>query len=135
MPGNGQAGIPPERWERMEILVVDDDPAIVTVIRTHLEEEGFAVDSACDGHDALEKLQRRGYDLVITDLDMPRLDGMSLQREARQRGMTPRWVVITGNPADPRLRNVESAILYKPFSLATLSTLVRELDASAPKAR
>jgi CheY-like chemotaxis protein len=68
------------------ILVVDDDAAIRHLVGTTLAEEGFEIQEAVDGADALAKMGAEAYDAVVSDLQMPRLDGLSLLREIRRRG-------------------------------------------------
>jgi two-component system chemotaxis response regulator CheY len=65
------------------ILVVDDSESIRQLLSFILERAGFGVDSAIDGQDALTFLDGRTFDLVLTDLNMPRMDGISLIRRVR----------------------------------------------------
>jgi CheY-like chemotaxis protein len=71
---------------RGRILVVDDDALIRHLVAVTLAEEGFEVQEVEDGVDALDKLARGGYDAVVSDLQMPRLNGLSLLTEIRRRG-------------------------------------------------
>lgn len=71
------------------ILVVDDEPNIVALLRLYLEKEGFAVIAARDGDEALALHQRHDPDLVILDLMLPKQDGFDVCRELRRRGGTP----------------------------------------------
>src|SRR5450756_3130 len=71
------------------ILVVDDEPNIVELLRLYLEKEGFAVIAARDGDEALALHQRHDPDLVILDLMLPKQDGFDVCRELRRRGGTP----------------------------------------------
>jgi CheY-like chemotaxis protein len=68
---------------RARILVVDDDPAMVEVLRDILVAENYDVASARDGQEALAELYRHRPDLVLTDLQMPRLDGLGLLHKVR----------------------------------------------------
>jgi CheY-like chemotaxis protein len=70
----------------MRILVVDDEPMVRFLLVRFLEEEGHTVDEAADGIDALEQLNRRAYDLLITDVHMPRMSGIDLVRALRRQG-------------------------------------------------
>ncbi len=63
------------------ILVVDDDPMIATMCRQALEEAGFAVDTVYNGEEALARLREHTYDVVLTDVRMPRMDGLTLLHE------------------------------------------------------
>ena len=73
-------------------LVVDDDRAVRFTLRAFLEDEGVDVDEAVDGEAALERLAQQSFDLVITDLRMPKVDGMELLRRAQ--GLTPRPHIV-----------------------------------------
>jgi DNA-binding NtrC family response regulator len=77
------------------ILVVEDDELMRTFLTQILREEGYRVQSAGDGKEALEKIQNADFDLVITDLKMPRLSGMDLMREIRKEKPEIRWIIIT----------------------------------------
>ena len=67
------------------ILVVDDEPDIRDILRILLEGEGFEVEEANNGREALEKIQKRPPDLVITDYVMPEMDGEELCRKNKKR--------------------------------------------------
>jgi DNA-binding response OmpR family regulator len=73
-----QAGIAPS------VLVVDDDPAILRVLRLNLELEGYDVDTACNGAEALEYLERGRHDIVVLDVMMPKVDGFEVLRRIRE---------------------------------------------------
>ena len=68
-----------------KILIVDDEPRIRELIREHLEHEGFQCEEATDGSAALAALAASGADLVILDIMMPFVDGMTCLREMRKR--------------------------------------------------
>lgn len=87
---------------QVRILVVDDNAAIRQLIGTILAEGGFEFEEAVDGVDALGKLATGVYDAVVSDLQMPRLDGLSLLREIRRSGIgIP--VIIQTSGADASL--------------------------------
>ena len=71
------------------ILVVDDEPKIVTLARDYLEHAGFAVLTAGDGRDALATVRQRRPDLVVLDLGLPGLDGLDVTRELRRDSTIP----------------------------------------------
>lgn len=68
----------------VKILVVDDEQRIREMIRKYAEYEGFAVDEACDGLEAVDKALKENYDLIVMDIMMPNLDGFSACREIRK---------------------------------------------------
>ena len=77
------------------ILVVEDDELMRTFLTQILREEGYRVQSAEDGKEALEKIQNADFDLVITDLKMPKLSGIDLMREIQKEKPEIRWIIIT----------------------------------------
>ncbi len=77
-----------------EILVVDDDPDIRTLIRLTLESFGYAVREAGDGMEALDALHERAPDAMVLDVMMPKMDGYGVLRTMRQREMAPQTKVL-----------------------------------------
>jgi CheY-like chemotaxis protein len=124
------------------ILVVDDDAEIRELLTTALVGEGYTVDEACDGGEALTLLEQRPYDLVLSDLHMPRVDGPSLYETLRTRHhfpvrfatKLPRVIFMTGNAAKHAefLRGTTDPILEKPFALRVVRKMVRVLLTAAP---
>jgi two-component system copper resistance phosphate regulon response regulator CusR len=113
----------------MPILVVEDEPRILAFVRRGLEAQGFMVDAAADGAIALRRARQRRYDLVVLDLLLPGLDGLSVLRElTRSSPEVP--VLILSARADVRtkLRGFELGArdyVAKPFSLDELIARVR----------
>ncbi|MBI2879355.1 MAG: response regulator [Candidatus Rokubacteria bacterium] len=87
------------------ILVVDDEPEVADVLAEMLAADGHQVEVADDGASALDSLQTRSYDLILSDLRMPQLDGPGLYRElARRRpDLLPRVVFLTGDTLSPEI--------------------------------
>ena len=129
------------------ILVVDDDPKIVALVRTYLERERYPVVTAADGHAALRAIEEHRPRLVVLDLMLPGLDGLAVIRRARTLGETPILVLSArGSTGDRILGLSEGADDYlpKPFSPAELVVRVRTIlrrterplaDALAPDER
>ncbi len=107
------------RSARGAVLVVDDEPAIVEVIRGVLEHEGFRVVTAANGAEALRELERRLPALVLLDMQMPILDGQAFVRAVRQRKLDVPIVVMTaGSSAARWARELPvEAYLSKPFEI------------------
>jgi DNA-binding response OmpR family regulator len=79
-----------------KILIVDDERNIRLMLRTALEPEGYVVEEAADGREALEMIERSSPDLVVLDLNMPVMDGMAvLERLDAKVGLRPRVIVLT----------------------------------------
>jgi len=84
------------------VLIADDDPQMRRLIRSVLAREGFEVEEAADGLDALERVEQGGIDLVVLDFEMPRLDGLGVLEELRAQVRTAALPVImlTGHTGD-----------------------------------
>jgi two-component system, NtrC family, response regulator HydG len=109
-------------------LVVDDDAGMRFMLRDALVTAGLDVDEAQDGLAALERIGAGGYHLVITDLRMPRLDGLSLLRRLREMPSAPRVVLITAHGSEQHiveaLRLGVFDYLRKPCPIAELMAVV-----------
>jgi len=133
MPTPGDPS-PPSNVAR--ILLVDDDPLITQLIVDMLNLDGHDVDTAPNGIAALNRVQRRRYDLILTDLHMPLLDGIGLYRELGRRQAHPQHKIIfltgtTGTSEAHRLmRETGLPLLRKPFNLVELLALVRKMLAA-----
>ena len=111
------------------VLVVDDDPGGRYTLREILEAEGLEVDEAGDGEAALERLEAAPAALVVTDLRMPRLDGMALLRRLVARAPAPRVVLITAHGSERQAVEAMKAGAWdyfrKPFDTEELLAVVR----------
>jgi two-component system copper resistance phosphate regulon response regulator CusR len=113
----------------LHVLVIEDESRIRSFLARALEAEGFAVDGADNGTDGLERAVRGTYDLVVLDLLLPRLDGLSVLRELRRRCPDVPVVVISARSDLPtKLRGFELGAddyLVKPFAVDELLARVR----------
>ena len=111
---------------RHPVLVVDDDSALLTVVSSILEDEGYEVLSAIDGMTALEAVERWNTRLILLDVRMPGLSGAQVATELRRRGHDVRIVVMTAEPDARRwLRELHAVdALPKPFDASTLLEVV-----------
>lgn len=111
----------------VDILVIDDEKAIVKLLKIALTKLGFNVQSASGGAEGIKKFDNGFFDLVITDMRMPEVDGYAVMRHIRNstRNLTP-IVGISGTPW--LLENEEfDALLVKPFSMNALFETVSRL--------
>ena len=130
------------RWERANmqvmpsletnapILVVDDDPKILQLVRTYLEREGFVVTTAADGLTAVAALRRSLPRLMVLDLMLPALDGVSVLRAARADSDLPVLILSARGATADRIFGIASGAddyLPKPFSPAELVVRVKAL--------
>jgi DNA-binding NtrC family response regulator len=112
-----------------KLLVVDDEKNLRTVVQKELARQGHTVESASDGEEAWEMIEQQDFDVVLCDINMPRLDGMGLLRRLCEQSQNrPEVIMLTGQAT------VETAIeamklgaydyLTKPYRIAELSVLV-----------
>jgi CheY-like chemotaxis protein len=122
---------------RPQILVVDDEPIIAQLIVDMLSVEGYDVDTAPDGMAALELISRRAYDLILSDLRMPVLDGLGFYRELERSRpeLTRRFVFITGTSEHTDYQGLVGEIgvpvITKPFNMLELQRVAREMLAAS----
>jgi len=115
------------------LLVVDDDPLVTQLIVDTLTGEGYGVDSAPNGVAALEKIQHQRYDLILSDLHMPQLNGIGLYLALTQRldRLSERIIFLTGSTGASELhrflKDTGLPVLRKPFALVELLRLVRQV--------
>jgi CheY-like chemotaxis protein len=119
------------------ILLVDDDPTVSQLIIDMLSLDGYGVDTAPNGIAALEKIEGRRYDLILTDLHMPEMDGAALYRELAKRQTHPlqKIIFLTGtagtSEAHRLVQETGLPLLRKPFNLVELLELVRKVLGAA----
>jgi len=111
-----------------KILVVDDEPQITRVLRSALASHGYEVQIAHDGISALEKMGAWPPDMVITDLAMPRMDGIALCAEVRAHSDIPILVLSVRDQEAPKVEALDAGAddyVTKPFSIQELLARVR----------
>lgn len=116
----------------LNILLVDDEPDILSSLAQVLSEEGHGVQTAADGHAAIKLLSARAPHLVITDVRLPVMDGMTLLRRVRLQFPQVEVLVMTGfasiGDAVEAMKDDAVDYLVKPFELDRLLALVRRID-------
>ena len=119
--------------ESRVVLVVEDEPHIRDLVALHLGLEGWTAEVVGDGHDALDRLRRRSYDLVILDLMLPGLDGLTvlhaLRRESRNTDV-PVLLLTARREESDKVLGLESGAddyLAKPFGVRELMARARAL--------
>lgn len=114
----------------MLILVVDDDPEIVSFLKRGLTYEGYTVDTASDGAEALAKIREREPDLVVLDIMMPGIDGIEVSKRLRQGSDIPILMLTAKGTVTDRVAGLDSGAddyLVKPFSFDELLARIRAL--------
>jgi len=119
----------PQPEPRPRVLIVDDDPQMLRVYERILRAAGFALERAADGRAAAEAVRRGHFDVIVSDIDMPGLDGIGLLRAVREHDLDLPVVLVTASPA------VETAVqalewgalryLIKPVAAAELTKVTR----------
>ena len=124
---------PMENASQHRLLLVDDEPGIVEVMREVLSSHGYNVDTACNGAEAIRRITTNKYDLVISDLCMPEMDGTKLFKAITERAphLSRRIIFVTGDTVSTKSRSfLESSgtrWLSKPFNIAEVEELVASI--------
>ena len=115
----------------MRILVVEDDKKIASFVVNGLKQNGFAVDHAADGEDALFRAGTIQYDAVVVDLMLPKLDGLSLIQQLRTQGVRMPVLILSAKASvDDRVRGLQAGgddYLTKPFAFSELLARIQAL--------
>lgn len=115
---------------RATVLLVDDEPNILRTLRTSLELESFAVETAADGAAALEKLRTRAIDVAVLDLQLPKLNGLEVLRRSIAEGFETPTIMMSGHASvDTAVQAIQlgaRTFLQKPFSPEKLLLDIRQ---------
>ena len=115
----------------MRILVVEDEPKIARFIKKGLTEEGYAVDVARDGEEALAFARAAPYDLIVLDLMLPKIDGITVCRKLRKDDIEVSLLILTAKDSiEDRVLGLDAGAddyLVKPFAFAELLARIRAL--------
>ncbi len=112
------------------LLIVDDEPGIVDVLKRALDEKGFQTESACNGAEALSRLATNEYDLIISDICMPEMSGEKLHAAIGERypHLRQRIIFVTGDTVSPSSRKFleqsGARWLNKPFDISEIERIV-----------
>jgi DNA-binding NtrC family response regulator len=112
------------------ILIVDDDESIRKVLKTILEEEGYWVDTAANGKEAIRKSHRKFYNLALIDIRLPDMEGTKLLKRIKETVPKMRKIIITGYPS---IQNAIEAVnqgadgyIVKPFDMPNVLATIKE---------
>jgi DNA-binding response OmpR family regulator len=110
------------------VLVVDDEPAIRALVAKIVERQGFPVDVARDGAEAITKLDERSYGVLVVDLMMPNVDGYALIGHLKGRPGQPPAVIVISAGDSASLRRLDGSMVHsivrKPFDIDVLGDLI-----------
>ena len=118
----------PAAVSKANILVVDDEPQITRVLKTTLSSQGYATRTAADGNQALQAMKDWPPDLIITDLRMPNMDGLSLCRHVREQSQVPIIVLSVKGEERTKVEALDAGAddyVTKPFNINELLARVR----------
>jgi two-component system chemotaxis response regulator CheY len=116
-----------------KILVVDDSAALRQVVNIALQDSGYDIIEACDGKEALDQLNGQKIDLIISDVSMPHMDGISFVKQARVRAeykFTPVIMLTSLQEKEKAVNNFAASVkawMVKPFQPVEMLTLVSSL--------
>ena len=114
----------------MRLLIVEDEPDLLRSLAKALREEGYAVDTAEDGEDGLYKATNTGYDAIVLDGMLPRMDGWALLKQLRKTKQTPVLMLTARDLSADRVRGLDIGAddyVVKPFDLAELLARLRAI--------
>ena len=115
----------------MKILIAEDETSIANALKVMLTKEKYVVDVVYNGEDALDYITLFSYDILILDIMMPRLDGITVLKEARNKGITTPTLLLTAkSDIDDRVEGLDAGAddyLTKPFASKELLARVRAL--------
>lgn len=113
------------------LLIVDDDPLVRKLLGLFIASFGYEYESAEDGHDALEKIQKNNFAIVITDMIMPKMDGMQLLEHIRKQCSNIGVIVVTGHTGSFSYTDVIKAgasdFISKPFNSDELEAKINRI--------
>lgn len=119
----------------MHVLIVEDEPKLSTYLQRGLEEEGYAVDLAHDGPTALEWVLSNDFDIIVLDIMLPGIDGLTVCHELRERDIrTPILMLTARDTVDDRVVGLDAGAddyLVKPFAFKELLARLRALGRRA----
>lgn len=115
--------------QKETVLVIDDEPSVADALKVILSDSGYRVAVAMSGREALEKLGKRRFDLVITDVRLPDISGLDVLRHLRRSHPGVLAIIITAHHtpelAAESLSLGAVAVLPKPFSPSDLLTVIK----------
>lgn len=113
----------------MKILVVEDELRLQGIIAKGLKKHGYAVDTAGDGEEALQLFEVNEYDLIVLDLNLPKVDGMDVLREIRSTNQTVKILILSArSDIEERILGLDDGAndyLIKPFDFHELEARIR----------
>ncbi|MGH2548205.1 MAG: response regulator, partial [Thermomicrobiales bacterium] len=121
----------------MHVLLVEDEPRLATIVRKGLNEQGYAVDIASGGEEALDWVDTNVHDVIVLDIMLPDIDGLEVCRRLRkQRVQTPILLLTAKDAISDRVAGLDAGAddyLVKPFAFSELAARLRALTRRPPE--
>ncbi len=115
--------------EKFKVLIVDDDETLLQLLTETVQTMGCIAGSACSGHEALKLLRKEKYDIVVSDLKMPGMDGLELLREIKELDKDIVVIIVTGYATlETAVKAIERGAydyIAKPFRLDELMVVIK----------
>ncbi len=111
-----------------KLLIVDDEPILLKGLKFSLEQEGYIIDTAVDGEEALEKAMDNKYDLVVLDVMLPKMDGIEVCKRIRESSMVPIIMLTAKGDDESKILGLEAGAddyMAKPFNILELKARIR----------
>lgn len=119
--------------DKLKIMVLDDEPIVCKRLKPAFEKLGYEVDTFIQSSEAMKQIQKRSYDIIITDLKMPGIDGIQFLEEVKRRSQRTEVIVITGfatlESAKESLQKGVFDFIAKPFKLNEIQQVVMRAGA------
>ncbi len=123
--------------EQTSILILDDEPIVSKRLKPSLEKKGYEVETFTSSADALQRIQERRFNIVVTDLKMEGVDGMQFLTEVKERYPETEVIVITGfatmATAKESFNKGVFDFLAKPFKLGEIAEVIAKAEAKIKK--
>lgn len=115
----------------MKILIVEDERSLAGILQKGLKKLGFAVDTAFDGEEALYLIELNSYDLIVLDLNLPKVNGFDILKHIRENSNLTKVLILSAkNQVEDKVRGLDlgaNDFLEKPFDFLELAARIRNL--------
>ena len=118
--------------ERVSILIVDDEPGMTETLSDIMDNMGYDVATAEDGHRAIEIIRKKAYDIALMDIKMPGINGVETFKQFKQISPVTKVIMMTAYELDDLVEEAKAegacGIFYKPLVIREVLALVKELS-------
>ena len=123
--------------KKLRIMVVDDEPIVGKRLKHLLEKEGYEVETFIQGSTAIQGLEKKRFDIIITDLKMEGIDGMKILEIAKMRHPDTKVIIITGfgrkKTAHEAFSKGAFDFIFKPFKIQELKQVIKKAESALRK--